>query len=75
MIQDEKNKSIKEQAGACEWKESARKKDKKRVPSDSKSSGEDSDNGEKESDADMKEIMTMFARSFKRGKFNRSRFS
>ena len=56
IIQYEKNKSIKDQDGADEWKDSARKKDKKKVPTDSESSGEDSDTGEKEYEADMKEM-------------------
>ena len=69
MIQDEKEKSVKDHSGA------QKRKDKKKVPSESESSDTDSDSEEKGSEADMKEIMAMFARSFRKRKFNRRRFS
>ena len=69
MIQDEKEKYVKDHFGA------QKRKDKKKVPSESESSDTDSDSEEKGYEADMKEIMAMFSRSFRKGKFNRRRFS
>ena len=43
-------------------------------PSESESSDTDSDIEEKGSEGDMKEIMVMFARSFRKGKFNKRIF-
>ena len=75
MIQDEKEKLIKDQSSTNEKKDSCRKKDMKKVPSESESSDTDSDNEDMGSEADMKEVMDMFVRSFRKGKFNKSRFS
>ena len=75
MIQYGKEKLIKDQSGANEKKDSCRKKDKKKVSSESESSDIDSDNEDMESEADIKELMAMFARSFRKGKFNKRRFS
>ena len=69
IFQDEKEKSVKDHFGAL------KRKEKKKVPSESESSDTDSDSEEKGSEADMKEIMAMFARSFRKGKFKRRRFS
>ena len=75
MIQDKKEILIKDQSGADEKKDSSRKKDKKKVPSKLEYSDTDSDNENEGSEADMKEVMAIFARSFKKGKFNKRRFN
>ena len=75
LISDEKEKSVKDQSGANGWKNSWKRKDKKKISSESESSDTDSNSEEKGSEADIKEIMAMFARSFRKGKFNRRRFS
>ena len=71
VIQNEKEKLFKEQSGVNGMNESHKKKDKKKVLSESESSDTDSDNEGKGSEADMKEVMTIFARSFRKGKFNK----
>ena len=48
---------------------------KKKVPSESESSDTGSDSEVKGSEADMKEIMVMFSRSFRKGKFTHERDS
>ena len=65
-----KKNPVKDQSAANGWKDSGKRKDKKKVPSESESSDTDSDSEEKGSEADMKEIMAMFSRSFRKGKFN-----
>ena len=69
MIQNEKEKLIKEQSGQKGKKESYNKKEKKKVLAESESSETGSDNEGEGSEVDMKEVMGMFARSFMKGKF------
>ena len=66
---------IKEQSGENGKKKSYRKKDKKKFLTESESNETDSDNEGEGTNLDMKELMAIFSRIFRKGKFDKRRFN